>query len=97
MRWMRSKILVAGLLFGAAVAFSVTLIICVWEWVENPGGIFRGDDGTNWSFVFDTAISWLIPTFFYAVAFAWLVQLFVKGAGFVYRKYFKSNGVQEDA
>ena len=96
MRWIRSKTLVAGLLFGTAVAFSVTLVICLWEWIENPGGIFRGDDGTNWGFVFDTAISWLIPTFFYAVAFAWLVQLFLKGTRFVYRKYFKSDGAQDD-
>lgn len=97
MRWIKSKFIFAGLLFGAAVAFSVTLVICVWEWIENPGGIFRGDDGTNWGVVFDTAISWLIPTFFYAVLVAWLVQLFHKGASFAYRKYFKSNGTQEDA
>lgn len=94
---MKAKFFLTGLLFGAAVALSVTLVICVWEWIENPGGIFRGVDGTNWGFVFETAISWLIPTFFYAAAFAWLVQLFVKGAGHVYRKYVKSDGAQEDA
>ncbi len=93
----KPKSLVAGLLFGAAVALSVTLVICLWEWIENPGGIFHGDDGTNWGFVFDTAISWLIPTFFYAVLIAWLVQVFLKGTGFVYRKYFTSDGTQEDA
>lgn len=94
---MKARFFLTGLLFGTAVALSVTLVICVWEWIENPGGIFRGADGTNWGFVFDTAISWLLPTFFYAVVFAWLVQLFVKGAGHVYRKYFKSDGAQEDA
>jgi len=31
------------------------------------------------------------------VAFAWLVQLFLKGAGFAYRKYFKNNGAKEGA
>jgi len=96
LRWIRSKTLVAGLSFGAAAALSVTLVICVREWMENPGGIFRGDDGTNWGFVFDTAISWLIPTFFYAVLFAWFVQLFLKGTRAVYRKYFKGDGAQED-
>ena len=97
MRWIKSKFFFTGLLFGAAVALSVTLVICVWEWLENPGGIFRGDDGTNWGFVFDTAISWLVPTFLYAVLIAWLVELFLKGAGFAYRKYFKSNRPHEDA
>ena len=94
MRWINSKFLLVGLLFGAAVAISVTLVICVWEWIENPGGIFRGNAGTNWDFVFDTAVSWLIPTFFYAVVLFWLVQLFLKGVASAYRRFTKSKSAR---
>jgi len=52
-----------GLAGGALVSATVTIIMVIWEWLENPGGIFRNDSGTNWGFIFDTAISWLIPTF----------------------------------
>ena len=31
------------------------------DWRLNPGGIFHGASGTNWSFVFETAISWFVP------------------------------------
>lgn len=48
---------------AAGVSLVLTSIMCLWEWAENPGGIFRGPDGTNWAFVYDTAISWLVPTF----------------------------------
>ena len=52
-----------GLAAAAAVALVVTIVVTVWEWLENPGGIFRGEAGTNWGFVYDTAISWFVPTF----------------------------------
>ena len=48
---------------GIAIASAVTLFVVAWEWLENPGGIFRGEAGTNWGFVYDTAISWFVPTF----------------------------------
>lgn len=44
---------------GLAIAAGVTL----WDWVQNPAGIFRGPEGTNWQFVVDTALSWFLPTF----------------------------------
>lgn len=68
-----------GLAAGALVSAAVTVIVVVWEWLENPGGIFRSESGTNWGFVFDTTISWLVPTFVYAAVLAsvlhavWLV------------------------
>ncbi|WP_299790379.1 hypothetical protein [uncultured Shewanella sp.] len=64
-----------GLLIGAIVSVLVTLIILVWEWVENPGGIFRDQNGTNWSFVFDTASSWFVPTFLYTALIVALLYL----------------------
>ena len=38
----------------------------VMTWFEmrlNPSGIFHGPAGTNWSFVWETWISWFLPTF----------------------------------
>lgn len=54
-----------GVLVGLAFAVTWTTIICIWEWVENIPGIFHDENGTNWNFVFDTAISWFLPTFIY--------------------------------
>lgn len=96
MHLLKSKLLFSSLSFGAAVALIVTVVICVREWIENPGGIFRGDDGTNWSFVFDTATSWLVPTFFYAVVFALLAQLFLRGFGLAGRKTPRSKSAQRE-
>jgi hypothetical protein len=64
-----------GLAAGAIVSSSVTVIVVVWEWLENPGGIFHSETGTNWEFVFDTAISWFIPTFVYATIIASVLHL----------------------
>jgi len=64
-----------GLLIGAFVSVLVTLIIVVWEWIENPGGIFHDENGTNWNFVFDTASSWFVPTFLYAALFVSVLYL----------------------
>lgn len=52
-----------GLTVGFAIATLTTIIITLWELIENPGGIFRSPDGINWQFVFETATSWFIPTF----------------------------------
>jgi hypothetical protein len=57
---------------GALIAAGVTVIMVIWEWLENPGGIFRSENGTNWGFVFDTATSWFIPTFIYAAVVAFV-------------------------
>mgnify|MGYP001611864416 CR=1 FL=1 len=59
-----------GPAIGATVSLTVTVIVVVWEWVENPGGIFRGEFGTNWKFVYDTAISWFVPTFIHVTVIA---------------------------
>ena len=51
-----------GLSVGLSVAILVTAVFTVWNWLENPGGIFRDASGTNWGFVYDTASSWFLPT-----------------------------------
>jgi hypothetical protein len=57
------KIVLFSLKFGLITALILTALVTAWEWIENPGGIFHNDNGTNWSFVYDTAISWFVPTF----------------------------------
>ena len=64
-----------GIAAGALTSAAVTLIVVVWEWLENPGGIFHNENGTNWGFVLDTAISWLVPTFVYAAVIASIAHL----------------------
>ena len=64
-----------GLALGAAASSVVTIVVVVWEWLENPGGIFRNELETNWKFIYDTAISWFVPTFIYLAVIASVVHL----------------------
>jgi len=64
-----------GIGIGTSVSLAVTVFVTSWEWIANPGGIFRDANGTNWQFVYDTAISWLIPTFLYTAVAASIVHL----------------------
>jgi hypothetical protein len=64
-----------GIAIGIAVSLTVTAFVTSWEWIANPGGIFRDTNGTNWQFVYDTAISWLIPTFLYTALATSIVHL----------------------
>ena len=77
-----------GIALGAAVSAVVTVVVVIWEWLENPGGIFRNESGTNWQFVLDTAVSWCVPTFIYAAAIASAAHLAWSGA----RKILRRNG-----
>ncbi len=71
----KDNFIVFGVTVGACVAVLVTLVVCVWEWIENPNGIFRNADGTNWQFMFDTAVSWIVPTFEGTALLAGLLHL----------------------
>lgn len=77
---MASTFWLFGIVWGAIVATLVTLVVTVWEWLENPGGIFRDEDGTHWGFVFDTAVSWFSPTFGAAAVVAAAAHLAWSGA-----------------
>lgn len=71
----KDNFIVFGVTVGAAVAVTVTLIMCVWEWIENPNGIFHNAEGTNWQFMFETAVSWIVPTFEGVALLAGLLHL----------------------
>jgi hypothetical protein len=64
-----------GLLFGAIVAVILSSAMTLWDWLENPGGIFRGPDGTQWDVVLETLYSWLLPGFVGAAFVALLCHL----------------------
>lgn len=65
--------------FGLCIAlvFSVLLagLFSMWNWVENPGGIFHDSVRTNWGFVYDTAASWFVPIFLYTFGAASAMHL----------------------
>lgn len=69
------RFLLFGMVAGAIVSAVITLIVVLWEWLENPGGIFRNDQGTNWQFMFDTTISWFVPVFFCTAIVALIARL----------------------
>ena len=75
----RKNSLVVAILIGLAIASVVTVYITIWEWLENPSGIFHDQYGTNWAFVYDTASSWFVPTFINASIVSLLTHLAFKG------------------
>ena len=46
-----------GVVFGLIVASVMTFL----DWRLNPGGIFHDAQGTDWSVVWETAVSWFTP------------------------------------
>jgi hypothetical protein len=81
-----------GLAVGSSVSLLVTIFVTVWEWIENPGGIFRDEMGTHWQFVYDTAISWLLPTFLYVAIASSIIHLLFSGTKTFWRARSKTNG-----
>lgn len=71
---------------GAIAATLATLIFTGWDWWSNPGGIFRDETGTSWQFVYETAISWFVPTFLYVAVLAALLHLCVSGVRILLNK-----------
>jgi len=66
-----------GLAAGLAVAALIAAVPTAADWSLNPGGIFQGQDGTDWPVLLDTFLSWLAPAAllvspFTVLAFAWL-------------------------
>jgi hypothetical protein len=64
-----------GLLFACIFAVVLAIIMTAWNWLENPTGIFHGTAGTNWTFVWDTFESWLVPTLICSTLIIWGVLL----------------------
>lgn len=47
---------------GIAASAVLALVMTFADWRMNPGGIFYSDAGTNWPIVWETAVSWFVPT-----------------------------------
>ena len=51
-----------AVLVSLVIALALAVFMAAWSWIENPSGIFHNESGTNWKFVWDTGISWFLPT-----------------------------------
>lgn len=69
-----------GIVFAIVGALLLAGLFTVIDWYGNPGGIFRGDAGTNWQFVYDTWISWFLPSLVPMFVYASLGHLFLTAA-----------------
>ena len=65
-----------------AAGTGVGLIVASWmtmlDWRLNPGGIFRGAEGTNWSIVIETGLSWFVPVAVAATALVLILQMILR-------------------
>jgi len=64
-----------SILAGFCVSIIFTSIILTWECLENPSGLFYSQSKIHWGFIYDTGISWFIPTFSYTAIIAAFLQL----------------------
>lgn len=51
----------AGAALGGLAGLVTASVMTLLDWRLNPGGVFRGPEGTDWSVVVETAVSWLWP------------------------------------
>jgi hypothetical protein len=57
---MTRQIVIRALLFGIIAGTAIAVAMTYLDWKQNPGGIFRGQLGTDLSIVLETAASWFI-------------------------------------
>jgi hypothetical protein len=76
---LKKNSLAIAILVSFSIAIVVTITITIWEWLENPSGIFHGQNGTNWTFIYETASSWFVPTFINATVITVLIHLAFRG------------------
>lgn len=76
---------------GLIIAILATLTFTLWDWIENPSGIFHDSTGTNWNFVYDTAVSWFFPTFLQSTLILSVAHLLVSGILLGFHKYWRAK------
>ena len=59
---MNTRIWLSGVALGLVASAVLAMVMAYADWRLNPGGIFHSEAGTNWRFVWDTAISWFVPS-----------------------------------
>ena len=67
---MKRKYWLIGIAVGLLTGLIVAVIAAWLDWRLNPSGIYHNADGTNWRFVWDTAVSWFVPTTSYVTLIA---------------------------
>ena len=73
---MNRRYWIFGLVTGVVVGFTVAFVMTLLDWRLNPGGDFHNANGTDWTVVVETAVSWFVPMSVLAGSFALLI-LFV--------------------
>ncbi|XOV83266.1 MAG: hypothetical protein ACFHXK_20740 [bacterium] len=58
-----------------AGAVFITAAVTLWEWWENPSGIYHDGATTDWQIVYETAISWFLPAALYLFVVMLLLRL----------------------
>ena len=57
-----TRIWLSGLALGLVASMVLAMVMTYADWRLNPGDIFWNEHGTNWSIVWETLISWFVPT-----------------------------------
>ena len=78
---MKSRIWIWGAALGVVASLVLAGVMTYADWRLNPAGIFHGEQGTNWTFVRETFISWFVPTIPAAVILAIAVLFLVSPKG----------------
>jgi hypothetical protein len=81
------KIFSYALLFSLAGATLISAGVTLWEWLENPSGIYHDATNTHWQIVYETAISWFVPTTGYLFFLALLAQLVWHGTAKIVARF----------
>jgi len=74
---LKTRYWIFGVLVGAVVDLVVASAMTVLDWRLNPGGIFHNTQGTDWTVVMETAVSWFVPISVLVSVLALLVLFWV--------------------
>ncbi|MCB1644339.1 MAG: hypothetical protein KDI36_02755 [Pseudomonadales bacterium] len=64
-----------GLVTGLTLAVVVTLVVTVWQWLENRSGRFHSEAGTDWEMIANTVVAWFMPVFLDVTLIAFFLHL----------------------
>ena len=59
---MKTRIWLSGIVLGVFASAILSAVMTYADWRLNPAGLFHDDQGTNWPIVWETAVSWFVPT-----------------------------------